>query len=130
MSDSENKSMEDPVFTVDALLKYMGNDLKGRTVVARIVRDGLAAGEEPLKLAAQAVRAGRHAEAADIFHGLRGSVGTLGTKRFVKAALALELAIKENRLDDLPGLLAKVEHEFELVREQAGAWLAHHAPPA
>lgn len=127
MSESETRSAAETVFTVDALLKYMGNDQKAITVVAKIVTDALATGEQLLAVAERGVSAGRYAEAAHAFHGLRGSVGTLGAKRFVGAALAAELAIVDQREGDVAPLLAVVEHEFGLVAEQAAAWLARSA---
>jgi HPt (histidine-containing phosphotransfer) domain-containing protein len=127
MPDPESKPANDvPIFTVDSLLKYMGNDQKAFTVVAKIIRDAIAAGAELLDRAGAAVRAGRYTEAAHAFHGLRGSVGTLGTRRFVSAALDAELAIVENRPDDVPALLANLETEFAMVLEHAHAWLAQH----
>lgn len=127
MSESEIKSADAPVFTVDALLKYMGSDQKAIAVVAKIVTDALASGEQLLAVAKRGVAAARYAEAAHAFHGLRGSVGTLGAKRFVGAALAAELAIIEQREGDVAALLAIVEQEFALVAEQAAAWLASSA---
>ncbi|MBC7860351.1 MAG: Hpt domain-containing protein [Burkholderiaceae bacterium] len=127
MSESETRSAAETVFTVDALLKYMGNDQKAITVVAKIVTDALATGEQLLAVAERGVAAGQYAEAAHAFHGLRGSVGTLGAKRFVGAALAAELAIVDQREDDVAPLLAVVEHEFGLVAEQAAAWLTRSA---
>jgi HPt (histidine-containing phosphotransfer) domain-containing protein len=127
MSESEIRTADAPVFTVDALLKYMGNDQKAIAVVAKIVTDALATGEQLLAVAKRGVAAAQYAEAAHAFHGLRGSVGTLGAKRFVGAALAAELAIVEQREGDVAALLAIVEQEFALVAEQAAAWLASRA---
>lgn len=119
-------SDQEAVFSVDNLLKYMGNDQKGVAVVAKIVRDGIAGGMQPVVLAADAIHQQRYADAGRIFHGLRGSVGTLGTQRFVTASMALELAIMENRHADLPALLTVAEQQFQLALEQAQAWLAVH----
>jgi HPt (histidine-containing phosphotransfer) domain-containing protein len=127
MSESETRSAAEPIFTVDALLKYMGNDQKAIVVVAKIVSDALATGEQLLAVARRGVSAAQYAEAAHAFHGLRGSVGTLGAKRFVGAAMAAELAIIEHRHADVAPLLAVVESEFGLVAEQAAAWLARSA---
>lgn len=126
MPDPANASDQETVFSVDNLLKYMGNDQKGVAVVAKIVRDGIAGGMQPVLLGADAIAEQRYADAGRIFHGLRGSVGTLGTRRFVNASMALELAINENRHADLPALLATAEQEFQLALGQAQAWLAVH----
>lgn len=124
MSALEASPQEPTIFTVDTLLKYMGGDEKALAVVVKIVRDAVISATDPMSRAGAAVRADRLDEAARIFHGLRGSIGTLGTKRFVGACLALELAIVEKRAEQLPPLLATVEHEFNLALEHANAWLA------
>lgn len=124
MSELETGAAAESIFTVDTLLKYMGNDQKAIAVVAKIVRDGLAAGEHLLEDANCRLRAGQYTEAAHALHGLRGSVGTLGAKRFVNAALAAELAISENRAGDAARLLAIVGQEFGQVADRAATWLA------
>jgi chemotaxis protein histidine kinase CheA len=115
------------VFCVDTLLKYMGNDDKARAVVAKIVRDACAPAMTPLVQAGQAIADQRLADAGRIFHSLRGSIGTLGAKRLVTASMALEVALAEQRVGDLPPLLAAVEREYQQVLDQAQAWLAHSA---
>ena len=130
MSVTQTSQEGATIFTVDTLVKYMGGDQKALAVVAKIVRDAVAGASEPMALASVAMREGRHDQAARHFHGLRGSIGTLGTKRFVNAALALEVAMLENRSDELPQLLLSVEREFALALEQAHAWLAANAVPA
>ncbi|MBA5638276.1 Hpt domain-containing protein [Duganella sp. LX20W] len=117
----------DTVFSVDTLLKYMGDDDKARAVVTKIVRDACAPAMTPLLQAGQAIDEQRLADAGRIFHSLRGSVGNLGAKRLVTASLALELALAEQRVADIGPLLAAVETEYRLVLEQAGDWLARHA---
>lgn len=124
MTDPVAQFAGDGVFTVETLLKYMGDDASGRAIVVKIVRDAIAGGDQPLQQLAELFQTGRHADAARMLHGLRGSVGTLGAKRFVDAALAAELAIAENRLDELPALVAAVDSIFRLVLQQATAWLA------
>lgn len=126
MAVSSSESVNEPIFTVDKLLHYMGNDQKALLVVGRIIRDALAPGGEPLAQTAAALREGRYQDAARLLHGLRGSVGNLGSRRFCNAAFALEQAIGEQRLAQLPALLSRVESEFALVREHADAWLAQH----
>ena len=114
----------DTVFTVDSLLKHMGNDAKAQAIVGKIVRDAVAARGAPITEAARLIQNGQFDEARRIFHVLRSTVGSLGAKRFVAAALALEVAIAELRTADLPALLAAVQAEYGLVQEQADAWLA------
>ena len=126
MSAFEASPQDATIFTVDTLVKYMGGDEKALAVVAKIVSDAVLGANEPMDRAGAAVREGRHDEAARIFHVLRGSIGTLGTKRFVGACLALEMAIAEKRAEQLPSLLAAAELEFKLALEHALAWLARN----
>lgn len=126
MPDSLDKSAEGSVFSVDTLIKYMGNDASGRATVAKIVGDAMQGAEQPMRAAATAVREGRYAEAARALHGLRGSIGTLGAQRFVRASMAVEVAIAEQRHDELPSLLAEAEKQFQLTLNMADAWLQAH----
>lgn len=120
----------EPFFTVDSLLRYMGGDARARAVVAKIVRDALDAAAAPMERAGAAVRAGDYADAARVFHDLRGSIGTLGTRRFVRAALALEEAMAARRQDAVPALLDDVEREFREAMHHARRWLDNGAPAA
>lgn len=116
----------DTVFSVDTLLKYMGDDDKARAVVTKIVRDACAPAMAPLQQARQAIDERRLTDAGRIFHSLRGSVGNLGARRLVSASLALEQALAEQRTADIAALLAAVEAEYRLVLDQAGDWLARN----
>jgi HPt (histidine-containing phosphotransfer) domain-containing protein len=123
MSESGNRSVDESIFTVDTLLKYMGNDQEAMGVVSRIVIDALETGNQLLDVATCSLHASHYDEAAHAFHGLRGSVGTLGTKRFIAACFAVELAIREQHQYDVVLLLAIAKQEFKLVTEHASAWL-------
>lgn len=121
---------DDSIFSVDTLLKYMGNDDKARNVVIKIVRDACAPGMAPLETAGAALHEQRYTDAGKIFHSLRSSVGTLGAKRMVAASLNLEKAIMARQLDQIPLLYTALESEYKLVLQEADAWLARVAPPA
>lgn len=118
----------DVVFSVEHLLKYMGNNEKAQLIVSKIVRDACAPGTLPIITATTAMSEGRNGDAAQIFHSLRGSVGALGAKRFVRAAQAFEHALTGGDQSSLPSLLAGACGEYLLVLEQASDWLAQHQP--
>lgn len=118
----------DVVFSVEHLLKYMGNTEKAQRIVSKIVRDACAPGTQPIITATTAMSEGRNDDAAEIFHGLRGSVGALGAKRFVRAAQAFEHGLTNRDHTNLPALLASACGEYLLVLEQANDWLAQHQP--
>ncbi|NRR30586.1 Hpt domain-containing protein [Oxalobacteraceae bacterium] len=124
MADAIPNDEHTPVFSVDSLIKYMGDDDKARAIVAKIVRDACAPGREPLDQVIAAMQQGRQADAGRIFHVLRGSIGSLGAKRFVYAALAFETALSEQRTADFASLQARAEEEYLRVLLHAQRWLA------
>lgn len=130
MTEASKQAAEDTIFSVDTLLKYMGNDEKALAIVSKIVRDACAPRMAPFELAGTALREQRLAEAGKIFHSLRGSIGTLGAKRLVSASLQLEKAIAAQSTDAIPALFAAVESEYQLVLRDADAWLQRNASPA
>ena len=115
---------DEEVFSMAALMRVMGKDAKGRGVLRRMVEDALNKGMTPLREAEAALQAGRHSDVARILHGLRGSVGTLGTKRLIRASFATEQAIDEGRQKDVPALLAQTVRELEQVLLAAANWLS------
>jgi len=128
MSDIVPPQAGETTFTVDTLLKYMGNDDKALAVVGKIVRDAVTPGMEPLERAKAALDEQRFHDAGRIFHSLRGSIGTLGAKRMVAAALAVEQALVEQRTSEIPTLFAALQTEYQAVLDQASAWLKHNLP--
>jgi HPt (histidine-containing phosphotransfer) domain-containing protein len=121
---------EESIFSVDTLLKYMGNDDKALGIVSKIVRDACAPRMEPFEQAGAALREHRYQDASKIFHSLRGSIGTLGAKRLVTASLALEKAIAGQDSNAIPPLFAATESEYQLVLRDADQWLQRNAPAA
>ncbi|OFA07054.1 Hpt domain-containing protein [Duganella sp. HH101] len=128
MSDATPPATEETIFSVDTLLKYMGNDGKALTIVSKIVRDACAPGMAPVQQAAAALREERYTDAGKTLHSLRGSIGTLGAKRLVAASLKLEQAIAERQPDQIPPLFAALESEYQLVLQSADAWLQRNPP--
>ena len=115
---------DDEVFSMAPLMRVMGRDAKGRGVLRRMVEDALNKGMTPVRDAEAALQAGRHSDVARILHGLRGSVGTLGTKRLIRAAFATEEAIDTGRYDAVPALLAVAGEELERALAAATQWLS------
>lgn len=128
MTEASPPPAEETVFSVDTLLKYMGNDEKALAVVSKIVRDACAPRMAPFEQAGAALREQRLAEAGKIFHSLRGSIGTLGARRLVNASLRLEQAIAEHSVEAIPALFTALESEYQLVLRDADAWLRRNAP--
>jgi HPt (histidine-containing phosphotransfer) domain-containing protein len=124
MPDPLAGAAEAAIFNVDTLVNYMGGDAKGRATVAKIVGDACADGDAPLRAAAAALAERNYAAAGKVLHSLRGSLGSLGAKRFVVSALALEQALAEGRLDELDRLYGEVSAEYHLLLGAAAGWLA------
>ncbi|HAT33380.1 MAG TPA: hybrid sensor histidine kinase/response regulator [Janthinobacterium sp.] len=120
---------EEGVFSMVALTRAMGKDVKGRDILRRMVGEAINQDMAPLRQAEAALREGRAGDAAKLLHAMRGSVGVLGTKRLIAASLALEVAIAELRAADIPELLTRVDGELELVLAQAKTWLAGAQEP-
>ena len=115
---------DEEVFSMAPLMRVMGRDAKGRGVLRRMVEDALNKGMTPVRDAETALQTGRHSDVARILHGVRGSVGTLGTKRLIRAAFATEEAIDAGRLDEVPSLLAQTAQELEQALAAAANWLS------
>ncbi|WP_298412818.1 response regulator [Janthinobacterium sp.] len=115
---------DEEVFSMAPLMRVMGRDAKGRGVLRRMVEDALNKGMTPVRDAETALQAGHHSDVARILHGVRGSVGTLGTKRLIRAAFATEEAIDAGRLDEVPSLLAQTAQELEQALAAAANWLS------
>ncbi|MBV7534743.1 Hpt domain-containing protein [Duganella sp. sic0402] len=120
---------EESIFSVDTLVKYMGNDDKAVAIVHKIVRDACVPRMAPFEQAGAALREGRLHDAGKIFHTVRGSIGALGAKRLVASSLKLEQAIAERETAAIPPLFAATESEYQLVLQHADDWLQRNAPP-
>jgi PAS domain S-box-containing protein len=115
------------VFSMAKLEKVMGRDAKGRDMLRRLVQEAVNNGMTPIRQAQMALQEGRAGDAARLFHGLRGSVGVMGTQRLIDAALTFEKAVADQAPDTLPPLLQRVADELGLVLQQASAWLSQSA---
>jgi hypothetical protein len=118
---------DETIFCVDELTAQMGSDARAVGKVVRRVRDSIGNGIDPLNLAGEAVQQGRFMEARRIVHNLRLDISELGARRFVAASLALELALAEGKVMEIPLLFSAAENELRLVMDHAGAWLDQHA---
>lgn len=120
-------ALDDTIFCVDELVDRTGGEARAMSNVVHRVRACIGNGIEPLNLAGEAVQQARFMEARRILHNLRHDVSELGASRFVGACLALELALAEGRVIEIPLLFTAAETELRLVMDHAGAWLDQHA---
>jgi hypothetical protein len=118
---------DDTIVCIDELVDEMGGDARAVAKVVQRVRTCIGNGIEPLNLAGEAVQQARFMEARRILHNLRHDVSELGASRFVGACLALELALAEGKVIEIPLLFTAAETELRLVMDHAGVWLDQHA---
>ncbi|HTD02431.1 hybrid sensor histidine kinase/response regulator [Undibacterium sp.] len=81
-------------------------------------------GNTPVREARLAWDNGKHAEAAHLFHKMRGTMGTLGAKRFAGLTLDIEKAILENNQVAVEAMFGIVEQELAVMIDEASKWLA------
>jgi PAS domain S-box-containing protein len=90
------------------------------TLIQKTVDNGIT----PITEARIAWQEGRSHDAASLFHTLRGSLGTLGAKRFAKTALQIEMAINDNNNGRVSALFPVIEQDLEAMLTAAKQWLA------
>ncbi|GGC73465.1 hybrid sensor histidine kinase/response regulator [Undibacterium terreum] len=81
-------------------------------------------GTSPVREAQVAWSSGSHAEAAHLFHKMRGTIGTLGAKRFADLTLEIEKAINDNNQAAVEAMFVIVEQELAVMIAEASKWLA------
>lgn len=81
-------------------------------------------GTVPVQEAQIAWNNGDHAEAARLLHKMRGTIGTLGAKRFAGLTLEIEKAIHENNRVAVEAMFGIVEQELAAMIAEAGKWLS------
>ena len=114
----------DGIFNIKALMSMSTNNPAQRIMLVSLIRNMVERYPKEMKNARSAWRDSQNELAARLVHGMRGSVGTVGAKRFVKATLELEKAISAADEADVEGLFDKAEEELHLTMEAATAWLA------
>jgi two-component system sensor histidine kinase/response regulator len=117
---------EDFLRSFERMLQFRPDDAAYRRGIVDFIRSMATRGPQLLEQAQAAWREGRHADCARQFHTMRGSVGTLGAKRFAQAALAVEEAIAGQRHDEVEARMARAGVLLGEVVEAARAWLAVH----
>ncbi|NBF08145.1 response regulator [Pseudomonas sp. Fl4BN1] len=90
------------------------------TLIQRAVEDGVA----PITKARIAWQEGRSRDAASLFHTLRGTLGTLGARRFAEKSLQIELAINGNDRARADELFDVITLDLEETLTAAKQWIA------
>jgi two-component system, sensor histidine kinase and response regulator len=108
---------EVPVFDRSSLLQRIGGD---EALIATFVTMFTTSSDEHLAALAKAAAEGDAEQIRRKAHAVKGSAGNVGAVRLSVAADTLEKAIRENPSVDPSGLLAKLEEEYRLFREESG----------
>lgn len=117
-------------FDVGPLLAHGKDEHACLDTLVALVKKVAANGLSPLSDARLAWQDGRHRDAATLFHGLRGSLGSLGAKRFAATALQVEQAINENNGARVEALLPLVEKDLQATLSAAEQWLSRQGDSA
>ena len=118
------------VFDVASLIKLSANNPEQRNAfIALIKKTGQQA---PLDLAraGAALAQGRIDDCAKLLHSVRGSVGSLGARRYAVASLRLEENLGRASGRELMVMLAVAEAEMAATTAAIEGWVAHYHPGA
>lgn len=116
---------DDPsVLDVERVIAHGKNNPAYLDNLATLIKKSVEKGVSPINDAHRAWLDGRHRDAARLFHTLRGTLGSLGAKRFSAAALQIELAIINNDGEHVDALFPVVEQELNTLLVAAKQWLA------
>ena len=99
------------------LAEAMGNMDGDAELLQEIVGIFMQTGAEQLTLLKGAVAAGDARDVALRAHGMKGGASNFCARKFVAAALKLELLAKSGTLDGAPGLLAAMKESFTELEE-------------
>ncbi len=130
-AESALAAAADGVFDVQQLLHFGNNDPQQLQALLGLIRDVCGAAQGKFDTALADWRADNASEARRTLHTLRGSIGTLGARRFAAAALALEKALQHrDRDDELDAMFAAAARELTDTLAALHSWLAQQQAPA
>jgi PAS domain S-box-containing protein len=116
-------SAADGVFDVQQLLHFGNDDPNHLLALLGLIRDVCGAAQGRFDSALTAWRAGDAGEAKRTLHSLRGSIGTLGARRFAASTLALEKAVQHGE-GDIDAMFDQAATELTATLAALNAWLA------
>ncbi|WP_044874456.1 CHASE domain-containing protein [Pseudomonas sp. LFM046] len=114
-------------FDVGPLIALSKKDHAYRATLLALVKEMVAHGLTPIAEAQRAWAEGQHRDAAISLHTLRGSLGSLGARRFAATALQLESAIRAGNRAEAEKLFPVITEDLDATLTAAKAWLAGHA---
>ncbi|MEJ7747568.1 MAG: response regulator, partial [Luteimonas sp.] len=112
------------IFNISSLVSMSANNPAQRDRLVSLIRNMVNRCPQEMHHARTAWRDAQMELAARLVHGMRGSVGTVGAKRFVTATLALEQAIPADDGAVVEALFDQAEKELRATMAAATDWLA------
>lgn len=113
------------IFNVDQLFSMVENNPAQREKTVNLIRTLVDNSSHSMDKVREARRQNQWGEMARLLHTMRGSIGTLGAKRFALAARELESAVKSEDLAQVAFLFNVVEQELTATMLAAKEWLAN-----
>jgi len=112
-STVETQPLEDDVFDRSALLERVGGDKDLLNEIIAMFIEDIPVQLEELK---QGIKENDAAVIRGQGHKIKGASATVGAEAMRQAAHEIELAGTHGKLDSIPGLVAKLEQEFERLK--------------
>ncbi|MES2259569.1 MAG: CHASE domain-containing protein [Pseudomonadota bacterium] len=117
-------AQQEGAFDIGALLRLSQDSVAKMQWLQSLLAKTLADGPQQFGAARAAWQAGDNAAVGKILHGLRGTVGSFGARRFTAAALQLETALRERQSDAVAPLFDLAGQELAATVLAGLAWLA------
>jgi PAS domain S-box-containing protein len=126
-ADTKTKVIEhDGIFNVDQLFKMIAGNEAHTQKTLSLIHNLVDSSEKSLEKVRDALQEGHYTDMASLLHTMRGSIGTLGAKRFADAARELEQAIPNKDLAEIEVLFKTVERELAATLSAGRIWLAEY----
>ncbi len=113
----EQEAGQAPVFDRNGLLNRLGGN---EALVEKFVAMFFTSADEHLALLRQAAETGDAEQIRAKAHAIKGSAANVGAMALSTAAAALGNAIREERFAEQPHLLAQLEEQYALFRQESG----------
>jgi PAS domain S-box-containing protein len=118
-------SKGESAFDVESLLDLTGHDPAQQSMLVNLIGKTINEAGAQMEAARAAWAEGRAGDAGRALHQLRGALGTLGAKRFVRTSLELEARLKdEGKREGVQALFDEATLELGRTVAEARAWLA------
>ncbi|MBC3880230.1 PAS domain S-box protein [Undibacterium sp. LX40W] len=118
--------LENQVFDVSRLIALSATNAKSKEILVQLIRNIANSSEGTLRQTKFDWENGKTLDAAAQLHKMRGSIGTLGAKKFADISLVLENAIVKKELDHIPGLFDSAIEVLSLTVFAAKKWIAEN----